>query len=373
MTRTIEGGVLSARRQEDIAPGWQVLPAKAHFKRFAAAWDRLNARLHNGHPYYASSFVGALVDHFATDRDLLCLLTADGEVTGAVLLGPMGGGRWRTFRPSQAQITPVLLANLQALQALWPRLPGPPAWVIEFRAVDRRFAPSFDALAEQAHRTHHALTVGIAEPQGFAVYWAGRSSKMRSTFKTRFNRIGRDGGHTLRCHDQPDAVDAAVQRFGDLESAGWKGAAGTAVAPDNAQGRFYRDMMGRFAAQGCGAVRELYLGEQLAASQLLVWSHGMTVFLKTAYDERQSALAPGRILMNRLLDDLLSAHPDRVNELYTDADKSPDWLAWATFQAPIENIELFRSAGVRQVFMGARHLLRRLRGGGGDGAPPSVG
>lgn len=371
MTRTIEHDPAKARPDAEGVPAWQVLPARAHFACLAADWDRLNARLHDGHPYYASAFVGPLVEHFAGERDLLCLMTLLGEVRGALLLSPLGNGRWRSFRPAQAQVTPVLLPDLQALRSLWAQLPGAPAWVIEFRAIDPRHAPDFEPLGPRAHRSHHAQTVGIAEPQGFGPYWAGRSAKMRATFKTRFNRLAREGGFTLQCHATPEAVDAAVQRFGGLESAGWKGAAGTAVAADNAQGRFYRDMMRRFAATGCGAVHEIHVAGQLAAAQLLVWSEGMTVFLKTAYDERLSALAPGRILMHRLLEDQLTAHPARVNELYTDVGKSPDWLAWATFDAPIENIEVFRSPGARQVFLGARRLMQRLRGSGGD-VPPAA-
>ena len=65
-------------------------------------------------------------------------------------------------------------------------------------------------------------------------------------------------------------MPGAVDRYGALESRGWKGAQGTAVRHDNEQGRFYDAVMSNFARDGCAHVYELYLGEQLAASRLLV-------------------------------------------------------------------------------------------------------
>ena len=46
-----------------------------------------------------------------------------------------------------------------------------------------------------------------------------------------------------------------------LESAGWKAGSGTAVAPDNAQGRFYRAMLEAFAARGQARIYRYRFGD----------------------------------------------------------------------------------------------------------------
>lgn len=51
---------------------------------------------------------------------------------------------------------------------------------------------------------------------------------------------------TLTCVTDPAGVAAALADYGALESAGWKAGTGTAIHPDNAQGRFYRRMLEAF-------------------------------------------------------------------------------------------------------------------------------
>ncbi len=58
---------------------------------------------------------------------------------------------------------------------------------------------------------------------------------------------------------------AAVEEYGRLETAGWKSGGGTAIAPDNIQGRFYRAMLERFAARGAARVFRYRLGDKTVA------------------------------------------------------------------------------------------------------------
>ena len=122
--------------------GWEIHGAKAAFAEFAEDWDRLNARLCVRHPFFDSRFVGPLLDHFGDGRERLCIhRTVDG-ISGALILGPSGLGKWSSFCPSQVQAIPVLLEEACLLETLLAALPGL-GWTLELYAVDPRYAPDF--------------------------------------------------------------------------------------------------------------------------------------------------------------------------------------------------------------------------------------
>jgi hypothetical protein len=121
---------------------WEFHPARAAYTQYAADWDRLNGELYGGHPNFDSRFIAPLLKHFASGRERLCLYRVQGVVCGALILLPLRGGRWTTFRPAQAQVTPILVADVKVLTTLLEALPGF-AWSIEFYAVDPSYAPVF--------------------------------------------------------------------------------------------------------------------------------------------------------------------------------------------------------------------------------------
>ncbi len=339
---------------------WEFHPAPGAFAQYAADWDRLNGELYGSHPYFDSRFVGPLLKHFASGNELLCLYRERGVVRGALILQPHGAGRWATFRPAQAQITPILVADAGLLKKLLEALPGF-AWAIEFQAVDPRYAPAFSSTRAATVVFPHANTIGIASGIGFEPYWNQRSKKLRSNIRRYADRLAREGGSAdISCLVSHEAMLDGVRRFGDLESAGWKAAAGTAVSIDNAQGRFYAEVLSSFAETGQARICELVFCEQLAASRLILGNEQMQVMLKTTYDEALARFAPGRLLLHRLLERQLTEHPERTIEFYTNATR--DQAEWATFNCNIQNIQLFRSDSAAVVFLLLRALKHRLNG-----------
>ena len=158
--------------------------------------------------------------------------------------------------------------------------------------------------------------------------------------------------------EQPEQILSAVGRFGDLESAGWKGPLGTAIHRSNAQGSFYGDVLERFARMGRGRVYELYDGKHLAASQLCIDNGHALVLLKTTYDEKMARLAPGRVLLYRLLEHEFASRHFEAVEFYTDA--GPEELKWATGSRPVYHVALYRSAMIKRVIVGSRRLRALL-------------
>lgn len=339
--------------------GWELHPAKASFPKFAEDWDRLNTLLYEGHPYFDSRFVGPLLDHFANGKEQLCIRRTDGIVSGALILQPDGLGRWSSFRPSQTQATALLLNNAHSLETLPAALPGV-AWTIVLQAVDPRYSPDFGPLTLPSMTNVQAHTIGIRLEGEFTDYWGKRPKKLIANIDRYTRRTETElGAAVLSSTGSETEMDASVERFGALESAGWKGTAGTAVASDNQQGAFYREVLRRFASTDQTAVYELHAAGKLVSSRLVITNDHMVVFLKTTYDESQARFAPGRILLHRVIQEQFALHPGRAIEFYTNATR--DQAEWATFGCPIRSIQLFRNDAFATAFSVLKAFQRNLR------------
>lgn len=339
---------------------WEIHPAKAAFQTFASDWDRLNATYYDSHPLYDSRFVGPLLDHFAKGNETLCIYRDQGTVTSALILTPDGIGRWSSFRPSQSQATAVLLQDVSLIRSLLDALPGF-AWTIEFLAIDPRYSPDFTQLDLIKIVSPNAQTIGVSPSLSFAEYWELRPKNLKANTRRYFNRLEKEGATpTLTVLEIVEDMPAGVMRFGELESAGWKGAAGTAVSASNPQGEFYSEVLARFAQTSQAKVYELWLNDQLAASRLVVASERMLVILKTTYNENLARFAPGRNLLYRIIEEQLENHTSKTVEFYTNATR--DQAEWSTFGCTIQNIQVFGNDFSTKAFPLLKLFQRALRG-----------
>lgn len=337
---------------------WELHDARSAFPEFAGDWDRLNRELFAGHPFFDSRFVGPLLKHFSTGIERLCIYRNEGRVAGALILQPQGKGRWTSFRPSQAQVTSVLIDDATRLSELFSVLPGF-AWTIELIAIDPRYSPRFSNPQQGALVSVQAYTIGIHGGLEFEDYWSKRSRNLRANLRRYFNRLNQEfESFRLTRLTDPEEMNAGISRFGTIESAGWKGKAGTAISPDNAQGAFYADVLRAFAASGAATVYELQVGDKQAASRLMIDNGQLSIILKTTYDEDMSRIAPGRIQLNRVIEDRLRNHPEQMIEFYTNATR--DQKEWATFGSAILNIQTFRNPFFSSTFSSLKALRNSL-------------
>lgn len=347
--------------------GWEIHPAKAAFPHFAEDWDRLNGQLYASHPLYDSRFVGPMLEYFASGKERLCIHRTDGLVTGALILQADGMGRWSSFKPSQSQATALLIDNARALKTLLAALPGF-AWSLELYAIDPRYSPDFSKSESVSLLSPQAHTIGVNPHTSFVEYWDKRSKNLRANVRRYLNRAEKEfGTPVLSKFVRPTEMSAGVGRFGELESAGWKGEAGTAISIDNRQGAFYSEVLRRFALSDQAAVYELRVGDQLAASRLVIANDRMFVILKTSYDETLARFAPGRILLHRVIQEQLDGHSGVTVEFYTNATR--DQKEWATFGCTIQNIQIFRNNSFATAFSVLKAFRDNLRNTSGRSKP----
>jgi hypothetical protein len=322
-----------------------------------ADWEQLLLRLHGPHPLLDVEFVDRLLRHFPVPDLYIASWLVNGHVRGMLLLqrGRVGTGQWRSYLPSQAQIGLYLLPFEAPLSQLFAQLPGH-AGQIDLLCNDAAFGDLRGPHDPSRFTQAHALTMCVDLQSGSDAYWASRAPKLLSNLR-RYERkaLAYCPDLALRRTDAPEEIAAAVERYGRLETQGWKGKEGSAMAPDSAQFGFYLDLMLKAAAEGQARVYELWAGDELLASRLLLIQPSMVVCLKTSFNEAHQEFAPGRILLKRVLEALFAEPPAPRVEFYTDANA--DQLAWASDQRWIYHVEVFRSPLTAKW----RRSMRRLR------------
>jgi hypothetical protein len=337
----------SPTRAGELSPTWALAPLRDANEKWWSDWDRLNEQSLDSHPLLTSVIARALCEHFAPADACIATLGGEGVSVAQLILVKAGRLKWSVFTPSQAPVSLVVFdrtwsRSCPSLDGLVPVLPWA-TLAIEFPVQDPLCSPLQGSLP-LLHKVPWGTTVGVNLASTFDVYWESRSKELKHNMRRYMKRIGEEYGENwrlARCAT-PEHIGSAVDRYGLLESRGWKGREGTALAPDNPQGKFYRRLLQDLAQKGQAAVFELYFGETLAAARLTVSGQSMHVILKTTYDETLSRFAPGRVHLHLMLQQMFLEPTKRSVEFYTRANK--DTISWSTDQRQIESATLYRNS-----------------------------
>ena len=338
---------------------WELVSAKKSFEKYSNDWDKLNASYFEVHPYFDSRFVEPLISNFADSDHFLAIGREDGSISRMLVLERRSAVAWAIFRPSQAQITPLMMPDLGGLPDLFKELPGP-GLSVDFLCQDPVYSPFHpDSRKSSEHWKNYVETMSISVQNSFEDYWTSRSRNLRKSISRRINKY--EVEPRLVVHSDNEQIQKALYRYGIMESSGWKGKDGTAIHPDNIQGKFYGQVLEEFAETRGAFIFELYIGNDMAASQVAIGNGSMLVMLKTTFDENLSHLAPGRVLQYMLLEREFSRRQHEVLEYYTDA--TDEQKSWATHTRQIYHVGVARNPALQAVFgiaRGGRQLARRF-------------
>jgi CelD/BcsL family acetyltransferase involved in cellulose biosynthesis len=336
---------------------WIGVPLRRSLGDYAAAWDALNERAFQCHPLLTSLFVEGLLRDFGDGSERLYVLPGQDRPEAMCILRPINTFIWASFLPSQAQIAPTLIPDGAVLRSL---IASMPPWVYQLDLLCNDPAVGGVLADEQppTKRLHHALTMNVLLDGGFDAYWAARAKHLQSNIRRYRRRLQEEGlaSRVVR-YDAPHQVLAALDRYAELEGASWKAVAGTALTSTPAQYQFYARLMLEAAGAGNAAIYELWLGETLAASRIVLRQGTVAVMLKTSYAKRYAAFAPGRLLLHDVIACICAAGGQRI-EFYTDAD--PSLLEWASSQRWIQHETLYRH-GVAETLLATLTALRVVR------------
>lgn len=276
---------------------WVLQPASA-FSRFAKIWDASSLACGNL-PFLRSAFLEPLLREFGTGREVL-ILGLEGET--AIVAGLMvrnAPGVWETFQPSQLPVGAWLLRPGQELESvlrdLLAHLPGF-ALVVGITQQDPNSTPR-PVSTRRLQTLDYIDTAWVDVDGSFENYWNERGKNLRQNMRKQRSKLESQGiTPRLEILTSPADVAEAIRDYGALESTGWKAGGGTAIHPDNAQGRFYVDMLKEFCRQGAGRIYRYRFDDRVAAVDLCVESGDCLVILKTTYEESLRALSPAFLM-----------------------------------------------------------------------------
>ena len=342
---------------------WQLIPCN-RYAEHAAAWDALQQRTTNT-PFLESLFIAPLLQEFGTGKELLALHTSVGQLDAATLVHPTGRGMWETFQPSQLPLGPWVAApqaDLAAqLRSLMLALPGL-ALGLGATQLDPRLTPRPGDAAKHAAnlRLLDYIDTPFIDIEGaWESHWETRGKNLRQNTRKQFNKLKTEGpAASLECITRPEDVAQALQDYGVLESAGWKAGTGTAIHPDNAQGRFYAQMLSNFCAQGRGRIYRYRFADKVVAMDLCIDNGPLVVILKTAYDESYRTVSPSTLMRH---DEFKAWWDEGRYQRIEFYGKTMEWhTRWTEQQRGLYHATAYRWALVQA----AHDKLKTLRGRG---------
>ncbi len=332
---------------------WALRP-HTEFAAVSDEWQRLCRERYAGHPFLDTRFVESALTAFANDG--VSLAIADGAPGGMALVHRRS--RWvvESFCPSQLPMALLRWdddrVDAAALRGLLAAAGGRLFGLLHY---DELFHQPIDGDAGLMNSVDYAPTMNVALDGSFEDYWRGRSKNLRRNISRYQNRAERDDFEiSLEEVTGEGDMSAAVSAYSRIESAGWKGQVGSAILDDNEQGRFYRELLQRFAGTGDARVFHLRMNEKIVASRLMVQAGGTALILKTTYDEDFSRYAPGRVLLYLVLQRLFEDERIDQVEFYTKANA--DQLQWATGTRMIRHYNLYSGRAVALLSSLARTL-----------------
>ena len=323
-----------------------------------ATWDRLNdAGL--GLPFMTSDAVAAALAVFGSGGEQLAIGTRDGRAVAMVVLTPGGRLHWATFQPSQLPLgawvaEPTVRLDQLARELLRHGMPTASV-VLSFSQVDPRQAPRIED-ADDNHHDDYIPTSWLEVEGDFETYWAARGKNLRQNMRKQRNKLAADGTvATMRQLRGADDVVAALGRYGQMETAGWKASGGTAIHPDNDQGRFYAQLFQGAASRGELLITEYLIGDRTVAMNLSLLRRGVLVVLKTAYDESLGkALSPASLLREDELREFFAGNEIKRIEYY---GRTMEWHTKLTeSQRTLYHVTTYRWAWLKRLAQ-----LRRRR------------
>ena len=322
------------------------------------AWDRLNKATVN-HILLDSKFVGPLVEHFSSKKPLLFAFD-DEDPPAMALLQKGRNGFWATFQPSQAPLGLILVPKSSTIDAkmreLIRQIPG---YALGLSVLQQD--PDYSELARLGEsRTielvQYIRTARLVLTGTFQEYWQSRPRDLVVNLARHRRRLQKESIRVEMVVDRDtDRMADCVKEHGILESKGWKGKFGTAVAPDNEQGLFYRKVLENFSREGEAVFYRLKFDGMTVASNLCLERSGVMVNLKIAYDEDFKRFAPGFLLKEEMLKTLFSEGRIRILESYGGVRKG--WTTkWFTELRTMYHVNFYRYAWVRT----CRRLLKAV-------------
>lgn len=276
------------------------------------AWSHLSACAIEPNAFYDPAWARAVSAHARGRMHAKALLAWDGPDRQSLIGMLPVTSAWRALTlpipvlvawQAYAPLTTPLLDRDNAEQAvsglldaarkagasaiLFPNLAqdGPAAAAIKSALARRGIRP-------HVHETYQRARLDAHGDAAILLRDALGPKKLKELRRQR-NRLADLGPVEFAIARSPEEITPALETFLSLESQGWKGARGTALAQHEGDRRFIRDAATALGAQGRIEIATLSHGGIPVASGLVLRHLRRAYFFKIAIDEAQARTSPG--------------------------------------------------------------------------------
>jgi hypothetical protein len=337
---------------------WNVYPLAEYPDELWQDWQNLVQQHHQSNPMLCADFVQLLVEYFSKDV-YVAKGEQDNQLSALLLLEKGKRGIWQGFKPSQAQVALFVLdqskdPQLHLLPAKCPSL----CIKIDLFSLDPDEHGNVIQTANS--KQCYATNVLLQRCSDFNAYWQQRPKNLRKNISRYFNKLESDKC-AVRYEAVTDAelIKSAVDRYGILESAGWKGKNATALHPSNTQGQLYRRLLSLCAENDAAIVFETYLNEQLSASRLCIFCDHKFVILKTTFDENYKKYSLGKLNLYKLIEHFNQHLESDHIDFYTNASK--EQIDWSSEQRPMYNISVYANRIIDKLIPALLTMREKLK------------
>ncbi|MFN4895436.1 MAG: GNAT family N-acetyltransferase [Pseudomonadota bacterium] len=276
-------------------------------------------------PFYQPEWFKAFADSFAAGREVQLLTVRN----GASLLGVLPLMRTNSFF---GRIPARVLTGLSGIHscrydlitggqvhgdlasAAWQVLIEDQSWdVLEAQDVPER--GSFIGIVECARRSGYLvgswptrkspiLTIPSSARTGGDPFQncPSRFRTLRKRLSSKLKTLHQRGTVSFSVEDSN--LEEGLARFFALESSGWKGANGSAIASDVQTTAFYSSIAKSFKERGQLRIYSMCLDNRPISMQLGLLMDGVYYSPKVAYDEAFASYSPGHLLVQHIISDL---------------------------------------------------------------------
>lgn len=199
----------------------------------------------------------------------------------------------------------------EAVAAVWEEIKRRKGWdvlelpsVIENSTIERLSSPA----QRDGHKTGSwplPLIAYFSIPQGPTATKElekyPRHPKLRSKVRQREAKLKELGTVHLRRAESNDAGD--LQRFCEMEAAGWKGTEKSAIVSDPRTQQFFDEVVREAEQSGHLCLYSLMLNDQPIAAHIGFTYRGRYWAAKSTYDEKYRDYAPGHLIVKAILRD----------------------------------------------------------------------
>jgi CelD/BcsL family acetyltransferase involved in cellulose biosynthesis len=294
-----------ARPRQDThrpAPVHQIewITEPERFAELAEPWDWLAARQPT--PFGRHAWFSAWWDAFGAQGQLsVCAVWRGRRLVAALPLWRRGQAM-RVMANVHTPVFQVPACDHRAREAAFSAALRAAPGALEVEALAAT-DPALPALAKDSRGARRVALVEslhtspiIDLREDFAAYARLHPTRTRKLAKLG-RRMRRDHQTEVVLLEAPAGLDRELERCFELEAAGWKGAAGTAIISAEETARFYRSVASAYQRLGELRLSTITLDGELATFDLCLLHANRLWTLKSAYNESYRRLSPGMVLL----------------------------------------------------------------------------